>query len=580
MARDIFDPARFTSCPVKCIQNNADSISNTEKGRFQKVLSKISKFDPASKYLTKGMSLLKISNRISESRVIPKQFAKGINGVVDHYAIQPLLNITDRVNPYMAGKTRDSLENLSGLVRTGNLKLSNVESIAKELSNVAKFAENVFTVPDGVGEDDPCVCEEVVNQAKYIADHYFPKYSSWFCVEFEGLEEYTKQIAENLQLDNPLDPFAFLCTKTSRPKVKFEIEEINRYGQRVYVQKRSEYEPLDMSFIDDDQNATHNAMSLLMSLLIPNSNLDHSPRLKDVMAYTGGISAYAGSMSAYPSGPNGNTRQFLLERINVYQMFRWGSYVNRYTYHNPIVSSLAMSDSDTTGNTESSIDMTFRYGSVKLDTFSISDPDNAQQDGRGNPFTRFETMNVGSQGAASTMLSGDGSQKAPKSFMGGPYSTAQRLAKYKVPLSTKPSFIDNVKANIKAMVKKGLKSFADYAKGKLDSLEKGAKNLLSGVVGPLADTVQSIGSGLKTAFSVNIGMGLGLTSGFSSAISNVKNSILNSEFVQKITTPLALLKPSTDPTTSPIDLNVKANTASNGALGVKEAVTNREDRLL
>lgn len=578
MARDIFDPARFTSCPVKCIQNNADSISNTEKGRFQKVLSRISKFDPASKYLTKGMSLLKISNRISESRVIPKQFAEGINGVVDHYAIQPLLNITDRVNPYMAGKTRDSLENLSGLVRTGNLKLSNVESIAKELSNVAKFAENVFTVPDGVGEDDPCVCEDVVNQAKYIADNYFPKYSSWFCVEFEGLEEFTKEIAQNLQLDNPLDPFAFLCTKTSRPKVKFEIEEINRYGQRVYVQKRSEYEPLDMSFIDDDQNATHNAMNLLMSVLIPNSNLDHSPTLKDVMAYNGGISAYAGSMSAYPSGPNGKTRCFLLEKINVYQMFRWGNYVNRYTYHNPIVSSLAMSDSDTTGNTESSIDMTFRYGSVKLDTFSISDHDAAPEDRRGNPFTRFETMNVGSQGAASTMLSGDGSQKAPKSFMGGPYSTAQRLAKYKVPLSTKPSFIDNVKANIKAMVKQGLKNFADYAKGKLDSLEKGAKNFLSGVVGPLADAAQSFGSGLKTAFGVNIGIGLTPEGGFPKAINDIKNKILNSEFVQKITTPLAISKPSAVPDT--IDLNITTNTGSNSAAGVKKAVGQREDHLL
>ncbi len=335
--------------------------------------------------------------------------------------------------------------------------------------------------------------------------------------------------------NSTLDPFAFLCTKTSRPKVKFEIEEINRYGQRVYVQKRSEYEPLDMSFIDDDQNATHNALSILLSLLIPNSNLSESPTIKDVMLFNGGISAYAGSMAAYAE-LSSETTGFLLERINVYQMFRWGNYVNKYTYYNPIVSSLAMSDADTTGNTESNIDMSFRYGSVSFSTFSINE--SGVKDPRGNPFSKFHLMNVGKEGAASTMLSGDGSQKAPKSFMGGPYSVEQRLAKYKVPLDAKPSLIDRLKTTIKERVKNGIKNFINAfdLKIKLDGntdlgfgiTGNSIKQLITPTINGNTDLGFGItGNSIKDALSVNIGIGLtGQANSFASKISDVKDKIL------------------------------------------------------
>ena len=64
MARDIFDPARYTNCSVKCTTNNTDKILNNEKGRLQKVLNKVTQFDPTSKYVAKGKQLISVSNKI------------------------------------------------------------------------------------------------------------------------------------------------------------------------------------------------------------------------------------------------------------------------------------------------------------------------------------------------------------------------------------------------------------------------------------------------------------------------------------------------------------------------------------
>ena len=277
MARDIFDPARYTSCSVKCVQNNSSNIQNNEKGRFQTVLNKLSQFDPLSKYVTKGKSLLKISNRIYDSKIIPKSFADGIGGVVDHFGVKPFLDITSSVNFEMAGITKSKLENISNKVRAGNLKFKDVDDIARNLSSVTKYAQNIFSSPQSP-EEEACMCEDVFNPAKYIADHYFPKYSSWFCVEFEFTDGYKANIT-------PLPTFAFLCTKATRPTIKFDIEEVNKYNQRVFVQKRSEYDPLDLTFIDDDKNVTHTNFETMLRLLVPNMNLQSAPKLSDVMAF-------------------------------------------------------------------------------------------------------------------------------------------------------------------------------------------------------------------------------------------------------------------------------------------------------
>lgn len=491
MTRDLFDPARFTSCSVKCVQNNSSNIQNNEKGRFQTVLNKLSQFDPLSKYVAKGKSLLKISNRIYDSKIIPKSFADGIGGVVDHFGVKPFLDITSSVNFEMAGITKSKLANISNKVRAGNLKFTDIDDIANDLSSMTKYAQNVFSSPQSP-EEEACICEDVFNPAKYIADHYFPKYSSWFCVEFEFTDGYKANIT-------PLQTFAFLCTKATRPNIKFDIEEVNKYNQKIFVQKRSEYEPLDLTFIDDDKNVTHTNFETMLRLLVPNMNLQGAPKLSDVMAFTDpndaglaqiksdtnelldgvntnsadqlrssteqltltkGFQTYAGSIAPYYE-PIMTKQGFYIKQINVYQVYRWGNFVNKFSYFNPIMASCAFSEINSTGEVESSISASFRYGSMTITTEAVD----------GKMADRLKEISTGGEGSDALTVA-DGSYKSPKVQL-GPNST--RLAKYGITMKSEPNFLDKA---VKVLVSKA-KELANGLKTKLLKFAKELGGVLS-----------------------------------------------------------------------------------------------------
>ena len=532
MTRDIFDPARFTSCSVKCVQNNSSNIQNNERGRFQTVLNKLSQFDPLSKYVSKGKDLLKISNRIYDSKIIPRSFADGIGGVVDHFGVKPFLDITSSVNFEMAGITKSKLANISNKVRAGNLKFTDVDDIAKDLSSMTKYAQNIFSsngTPQEEGE--ACICEDVFNPAKYIADHYFPKYSSWFCVEFEFTDGYKANIT-------PLPTFAFLCTKATRPTIKFDIEEVNKYNQKVFVQKRSEYDPLDLTFIDDDKNVTHTNFETMLRLLVPNMNLSSAPKLSDVMAFTdpndaglaqvqsdtnelldgidtssvnqlrsntkqltNGFQTYAGSIAPYYE-PIMTKQGFYIKQINVYQVYRWGNFVNKFSYFNPIMASCAFSEINSSGETESSISTSFRYGSMTISTEAVD----------GKMADRLKEISTGKEGSDALTVA-DGSYKSPKVQLG---PNSSRLAKYGITTKSEPNFLDKA---VKVLINKA-KELANGLKAKLIKAASFAANYLSDKLSSAGQSIANVATNAGNFLTGNVFKGINTTT----VLKNIKQS--------------------------------------------------------
>lgn len=391
MARDIFDPARYTNCSVKCTTNNTDKILNNEKGRLQKVLNKVTQFDPTSKYVAKGKQLISISNKIYDSKIIPRKFADGITGVVDEFGVKPFLDITDRINPEMAGQTKRQLEVVSNSLRAGNLKFKDVEKIAGQLSTLTKFAQNIFnTDPNNIPNSlkQQCLCDDVFNPAKFIADLYFPKYTSWFCVEFV----FNNHVHKIDKPDDRLPLFAFLCLRTTRPNVKFEIEEVMKYGHKSYVQKRSEYESLDLTFIDDDQHHSHTNFETLLRILIPSMNLETSttdkdnfstmnpPSLSDLMVFSTENPSTSSSMESFlykrASSMNelyANSDGHVLKAINVYQIFKWGKRAIKTSYIDPVIANCKWSELDTEASSSATIDASFRFSTMTFETLDITE---------------------------------------------------------------------------------------------------------------------------------------------------------------------------------------------------------------
>ena len=391
MARDIFDPARYTNCSVKCTTNNTDKILNNEKGRLQKVLNKVTQFDPTSKYVAKGKQLISVSNKIYDSKIIPRKFAEGITGVVDEFGVKPFLDITDRINPEMAGQTKRQLEVVSNSLRAGNLKFKDVEKIAGQLSTLTKFAQNIFnTDPNNIPNSlkHQCLCDDVFNPAKFIADLYFPKYTSWFCVEFV----FNNHVHKIDKPDDRLPLFAFLCLRTTRPNVKFEIEEVMKYGHKSFVQKRSEYESLDLTFIDDDQHNSHTNFETLLRILIPSMNLETSTTdkdnfstmnpssLSDLMVFSKDNPTVASTMESFlykrASSMNelyANSEGHVLKSINVYQIFKWGKRAIKTSYLDPVISNCKWSELDTESSSSATIDASFRFSTMTFETLDITE---------------------------------------------------------------------------------------------------------------------------------------------------------------------------------------------------------------
>lgn len=492
MARDIFDPARFTACDVKCFQNNPNSFTNNEKGRFQKVLSKISQYDPTSKYLEKGKKLLKISNKIYDSKIIPVGFSNGITGVIDHYGAQPFLALTEKYNIEMAGKTKRQFEVISDNLRQGNLKFKDVEKMAQDLSTLTKYAQGIFGSAN-TQEEPECLCDDVINPAKYIADLYFPKYSSWFCVEFEFNDSQLKS----------LPVFAFLCTKVTRPNVTFEIEEVMKYGHKSYVQKRSEYDKLDLTFYDDDNHNSHTGFESMLRTLIPNMNigaektrdqefsLTQPPALSDLMVYNpkqigyfttstepklgedpltatttrvSAIQSRASSMNEQAMGADGG----YLKAIHVYQVFKWGAYVSRTSYINPVMASCGWSELDAAGETMCTINSSFRFSTVLFETLENSD----------KIATKLKEISTTRKNEV-PFDKNNGSLRG-SAFQLGP--TSERLAQYKfnqTPTAGSPlGFLDKLKKQLKSDIKKVASAVKDFIMKGLTKL----KNKLLGKI--------------------------------------------------------------------------------------------------
>ena len=482
MARDIFDPARFTACDVKCFQNNPNSFTNNEKGRFQKVLSKISQYDPTSKYLEKGKQLLKISNKIYDSKIIPTSFKNGTLGVIDHYGAQPFLALTEKYNIEMAGKTKRQFEVISDNLRQGNLKFKDVEKMARDLSTLTKYAQGIFGSAK-TQEEPECLCDDVINPAKYIADLYFPKYSSWFCVEFEFNDSQLKS----------LPVFAFLCTKVTRPNITFEIEEVMKYGHRSYVQKRSEYDKLDLTFYDDDNHNSHTGFETMLRALIPNMNigaealgnktgefsLTQPPALSDLMVYNpkkigeGELSTEpitTLSINDNPTPPNSNRVSAIqsrassmneialyasggmLKAIHVYQVFKWGAYVSRTSYINPVMASCGWSELDAAGETMCTINSSFRFSTVLFETLENSDRIAAK------------LKEISTTGKNEVPFDKNNGSRRGAPFQLGP--TRERLAQYKfnqTPTAGSPlGFLDKLKKQLKSDIKKIAGDVKDY----------------------------------------------------------------------------------------------------------------------
>lgn len=514
---DIFDPMRFTTCGTKCTPTeNAQKNAANEKSTFLKVLGKVTSVDSSSKTIQKARELVDISNRVYESGMVPERFKTGITGVVDHFGINDALSAADKFNPVAANGVKATVDTISTKVRSGNLKFKDMSGLVSDISNLNKYASNIFSSPNDPEEN--CVCD-ATNFAQYVADKYFPKYTSLYAVKFE--------FAPSFRTDAGIQQFEFLCTKVSRPTLKFELEEVNKYNNRIFVPKKTSYEPLNLEFIDDNKNHVWSFMRLYTGALVPSSNLNDVLRESQIFAFdvdNATLPVYASSLA--PMAAKYTNDSFYIKSITVYHMFAYGNQVNMYRYFNPTLEQVDVSDLTAEGADISKINTTFRYSHVYMDSFNLLE--NSTDFDFDFSFNRGDDLGT---------------------ILGGNLSRSAKIAKMTVTQTTQNgTFFSNLRDNLKNALKEksqnalnSLKKFAidsgKFVSDKVQQFTSDVKNsaigkAVTGAMSSTADAVKGFVQKALPSFDTDLSAG-GLHINMS-GIDSIKNKIVNSEIGQLV----------------------------------------------
>ena len=514
MAKDLFNPARFTNCGLQCAKANPYKTSSvhtaSEQNKFISVLQKVTGINASSntaaKYLKRAAKLVEVSNRIYGSKYVPDGWKKGITKVTEHLfpGEDKLLKSMEKFNPIAFSNVVSGMEDVADRVRSGRLKLKDVKGLVNDIGNLANAAQDLLSGDSPVNPENSCFCDKPINYARFVADWYFPKYSSLYVVQFimnGDLQDRSNPDGSSTPIhvdETQQGRFAFLCTKVSRPGIKFDTQEVNRYNTRINVHTKSKFDDLTLEFVDDDRNTVHKAYTTLMTYYAPNANFSGDITYNNLFDFANvdGISnaikatftdnqtvfsSSVAEMNRFHTGILGQveisapSNSSAIHSIVVYHLFRFGNKLNKYTYYNPIIKEMSLTDLETTGDTISSANMTFDFANMTFDDFDIAK--------NKIEFDKIRKLVAVPEAEEWSDVSPDvkieyGNSSA--SVLGGNNTTEMKLSR----LQTVEGFKDR-KKSLKERMKEGIKNF-------LKNMAKDIKNRIMN-----SDLVQSVKSGLN-----------------------------------------------------------------------------------
>lgn len=251
--------------------------------------------------------------------------------------------------------------------------------------------------------------KDYAHAARIFTDDQFrlaPKSKFLFHVAFSINQSALKNIDIVQRYRNEVNVLVKTC---DLPQYKVTVDTLNQYNRKKNVQTTHKYEPLTITFHDDNMSLINQLWQNYYSYYYADSTSALDP------------SAYkrnATRNSNYITNPygldNGSTTPFF-NYITIYQMARH-EYVS-YTLLNPIINSFNHNKLDyANGNTPHEFSMSIGYEAVAYGngTVTLGDPE-------GFGFEHYDQT-------PSSLQPGDGSRQESPSFVGGSSLNAQEVA--------------------------------------------------------------------------------------------------------------------------------------------------------
>lgn len=199
---------------------------------------------------------------------------------------------------------------------------------------------------------------------KSLMDNH-PKFKFLFVVEIIFEDDFEQDLTKNA------NNMAFVVRTASRPNINIEYEDINMYNFRTKVAKFTEYQPITMSFFDDQSNQTTSFYKKYSELMIPNMQMPETT----IPAYETSSfnfstkqenSPYNSSSLQPLTGKSGHKN--IIKTIRLFHIWGWGQFVNVYKFHNPKITEINISDLDMDSNDLSEIEIQFSYDGLNIQT--------------------------------------------------------------------------------------------------------------------------------------------------------------------------------------------------------------------
>lgn len=293
----------------------------------------------------------------------------GANIVLDSVGLGNTIDtVAKSFNPGVANRGYGAAKQIFQQVKQGNFKTSDIPGVFQNLQDLETLARGVFT-PNQTQEAKAiqgCVSPYAVDLIKFA-----PKSKFMFIVQFI----YSSAYQDWSQLGND---FAFVVKTSTRPSVEFEYEEVNMYNFRTRVPKRTIYQPITMSFYDDNLNNATLFYTSYLRAISPIANMGGSGKnaIPEVEMYQssaleptrengifGDVSVGGSSLGAL----NDNTKNILRE-VRLFHVFDYGRLMNVYHFYHPKIMTMTQDDlSMAESGSGNELTLEFNYDSMYVE---------------------------------------------------------------------------------------------------------------------------------------------------------------------------------------------------------------------
>ena len=372
------DPRKFI---VKdCAKDiTASTSATTKRKEFFNAIGKIGDLEILNDRNTKiaqGLrNLASISNSVRDGvgtppgilgigHAIGGSLDAGANWVLDNIGIAAsAVQAVQKFNPSIANAAYGQAQQIFQGVKDGTFSENDIPGALQDLQNLDQLAGRIFTPSEGAKEEVVCFASPY---AEALAYTYSPKSKFLYIVQFV----YNSDFAAFNEIAGKYT--AFVARTATRPNIRFDYEEINLYNFRTRIPKRTEYDPMTLTFYDDNQNSSMDFYYWQLFLINPLSRVG---QLGSAEYEQSGMEWDSPNWSGSLSPPPGSSQhKNILKRITVYHLHDFGRYMNIFHFYNPKILELQLDELDMASSEIPQVSVQFAYDGLHIEPGVTVDP--------------------------------------------------------------------------------------------------------------------------------------------------------------------------------------------------------------